>query len=321
MSEEQLYETHEQKVNTLEDEICNHEKMSAIMDKDLKIDSKLIEAIFKPYFKKATIENGDQVIKVLNNFYKYHPFLIPFVGKDYPQNDKKKFLFVMESHYLPDSSSFYKLHYNMLDTEEEKNEWLKNQWYDYDFSWKELQSSPESEISLCTEDIDYICTESVVKNNIKNNNKFKALFRNMLKPIFNIENDRIENTIKSIAFMNYFLRPSECTGVSIKGKDIDELFSYLNLIRVWKALGEPYIIICSAKVKKSFNRYWKKHNAILDEFENQIPEDNLCLCNHPSNRSWNRKRKVSEAEKEKYGLKNEYTTSDEILGKFKESIF
>ena len=52
----------------------------------------------------------------------------------------------MESHYLPDSSSFYKLHYNMLDTEEEKNEWLKNQWYDYDFSWKELQSSPESEI-------------------------------------------------------------------------------------------------------------------------------------------------------------------------------
>ena len=169
MSEEQLYETYEQKVNTLEDEICNHEKMSAIMDKDLKIDSKLIEAIFKPYFKKATKENGDQVIKVLNNFYKYHPFLIPFVGKDYPQNDKKKFLFVMESHYLPDSSSFYKLHYNMLDTAEEKNEWLKNQWYDYDFSWKELQSSPESEISLCTEDIDYICTESVVKNNIKNN--------------------------------------------------------------------------------------------------------------------------------------------------------
>ena len=36
--------------------------------------------------------------------------------------------------------------------------------------------------------------------------------------------------------------------------------------------------------------------------------------------SWNRKRKVSEAEKEKYRLKNEYTTSDEVLGKFKESV-
>ena len=37
------------------------------------------------------------------------------------------------------------------------------------------------------------------------------------------------------------------------------------------------------------------------------------------NRSWNRKIIVSEAEKEKYGLENEYTTSDEILRIFKES--
>lgn len=52
MSEEQLYETHEQKVNTLEDEICNHEKMSAIMDKDLKIDSKLSEKTTRKMTRK-----------------------------------------------------------------------------------------------------------------------------------------------------------------------------------------------------------------------------------------------------------------------------
>lgn len=314
MSEEQLYETYEQKVNTLEDEICNHEKMSAIMDKDLKIDSKLIEAIFKPYFKKATKENGDKVIKVLNNFYKYHPFLIPFVGKDYPQNDKKKFLFVMESHYLPEFSDFY---VNMPRKSKDKNEWLKEQWYKRDFSWEKLQSSPESEISLCREDIDYICTESVVKNNIKNNNKFKALFRNMLKPIFNIENDQIENTIKSIAFMNYFLRPSEYTGVSIKGKDIDKLFSYLNLIRVWKALDEPYIIICSAIARKSFYFYWKEHKKCLeDPGVKNIVDDTafttdaeFCLCNHPNNRSWNKPIEEDENEKDKNSEWNKNDTN------------
>lgn len=180
-----------------------------------------------------------------------------------------------------------------------------------------MQSSPESEISLCRKDIDYIRTESVVKNNIKNNNKFKALFRNMLNPIFNIENEQIENTINSIAFMNYFLRPSENTCVSINEKHIDELFSYLNLIRVWKALDEPYIIICSAKARKSFEFYWDLHKNYGKIY--LIPENKFCLCNHPSNRSWNRKIIVSEAEKEKYRLENEYTTSDDILRIFKES--
>lgn len=323
MSEDLTYEL---RVNTVEDEIYNHKKMSFLMDKDLKINPKLIEDIFKPYFKKTTIKNGDQAIRILNNFYKYHPFLVPFVGKDFPQNDKKKFLFVMESHYLPKCSDFY---VNMPRKSKDKNEWLKEQWYVCDFSWEKMQSSPESEISLCRKDIDYIRTESVVKNNIKNNNKFKALFRNMLNPIFNIENEQIENTINSIAFMNYFLRPSENTCVSINEKHIDELFSYLTLIRVWKALDEPYIIICSAKARKSFYFYWKEHKKSLENSGvKKIVDDTgfttnaeFCLCNHPSNRSWNRKIIVSEAEKEKYGLKNEYTTSDEILGKFKESIF
>lgn len=109
----------------------------------------------------------------------------------------------------------------------------------------------------------YLCTESVVKNNIKYNNKFKALFRNMLKPIFNIENDQIENTSKSIAFMNYFLRPSEYTGASIKHEYIDSLFSYLNLIRVWEALEKPNIIICSAKARDSFKPCFENYKGLL----------------------------------------------------------
>ena len=98
-------------------------------------------------------------------------------------------------------------------------------------------------------------TERVVKNNIKFNNRFKALFENML----NIKKKKIESAVESIAFMNYFLRPAEHTGASIKYEYIDSLFSYLNLIRVWKALDEQTFIICSSKAKYSFNSNFKNH--------------------------------------------------------------
>lgn len=307
MSEELTYE---QKLNIVKElsscydekdniEICDHEKMKYIMDYKLNIDLEIIKGIFESDFKKTKIEDDDSeddifdtATSILNGFYKKHPFLIPFVGKNYSKA-KPQYLYVLESHYLPNSSSFYELHYNKLDTEDKKNKWLKEQWYEKDFKWSNLklfnvnnaESSEKEEIFLHREDIEYMWTESVVKNNIKYNNRFIALFENML----NIKKEEIECAVKSIAFMNYFLRPSEDTGVSIKYEYIDSLFSYLNLIRVWEALGKPYIIICSAKVRNSFKGYWEKHNTILDNSENQIPEDNLCLCNHSSNMSWKRK--------------------------------
>lgn len=185
----------------------------------------------------------------------------------------------------------------MYETDEDKNKWLKEQWYDFDFSWEKLQSSSKSEISLYREDIEYIWTESVVKNNIKNNKRFRALFGKILKPIFNIENEQIEDTIQSIAFMNYFLRPSEYTGASIKHEYIDLLFSYLNLIRVWKALDEPNITICSAKARKSFEFYWDLHKNYGKTY--LIPENKFCLCNHPSNRSWNKSMENNETSEER----------------------
>lgn len=302
MSEEQLYETYEQKVNLVKEmssyyssneeidaEICNTEEMKNIMDYKLNIDLEIIKGIFESDFKKASL-NDDDVKKILNDFYKNHPFLIPFVGKDYPKNDKKKFLYVLESHYLPEFSDVYA---NMPKKSKNKNKWLKEQWYKHDFSWENLKSSSKSEISLYREDIEYMWTERVVKNNIKFNNRFKALFENML----NIKKEEIERAVKSIAFMNYFLRPSEYTGASIKHEYIDSLFSYLNLIRVWKALDEPNIIICSAKARKSFEFYWGLHKNYGKTY--LIPENKFCLCNHPSNRSWNKSMEDNETSKER----------------------
>lgn len=197
-------------------------------------------------------------------------------------------MYVLESHYLPEFSDVYA---NM--PKKSKNKWLKEQWYKHDFSWENLKSSSKSEISLYREDIEYMWTERVVKNNIKFNNRFKALFENML----NIKKEEIERAVKSIAFMNYFLRPSEYTGASIKHEYIDSLFSYLNLIRVWKALDEPNIIICSAKARKSFEFYWGLHKNYGKTY--LIPENKFCLCNHPSNRSWNKSMEDNETSKER----------------------
>ena len=99
MSEELTYEQKVNKVKELSScydikddiEICDHEKMKNITDYKLNIDLEIIKGIFESDFKKASL-NDDDVKKILNDFYKNHPFLIPFVGKDYPKNDKKVFV-------------------------------------------------------------------------------------------------------------------------------------------------------------------------------------------------------------------------------------
>lgn len=98
MSEELTYEQKVNKVKELSScydekdniEICDHEKMKNIMNQKLNIDLEIIKGIFESDFKTASL-NYDDVKKILNDFYKNHPFLIPFVGKDYPENDKKSF--------------------------------------------------------------------------------------------------------------------------------------------------------------------------------------------------------------------------------------
>lgn len=325
MSEELTYEQKSNIVKELssyyssdeeiDDEICNPKIMQEFtkIDQSFNLDLDIIKGIFGSHFKKAGL-NDDDATDILNNFYNNHPFLIPFVGKDYPKENDKKFLYVLESHYLPEFSDVYA---NMPKKSKNKNKWLKEQWYKHDFSWKNLKSSPNREISLYREDIEYMWTESVVKNNRKNNNRFKAMFEKMLN-ISISKNKEIEIPIESIAFMNYFLRPAENTGVSIEHQYIDSFFSYLNLIRVWQALGKPYIIICSAKARKSFYFYWKEHRKYLEGLKENIVDNTgfttsakFCLCNHPNNRSWNKPIEEDKDEKDENSEWNKNDTNSE----------
>ena len=79
------------------------------------------------------------------------------------------------------------------------------------------------------------------------------------------------------------------------------------MIRVWKALNEPNIIICSAKARKSFEFYWGLHKNYGKTY--LIPENKFCLCNHPSNRSWNKPIEEDENEKDKNSEWNKNDTN------------
>lgn len=228
-------------------------------------------------------------------FYKTHPFMVPFVGYKYNEA-KQKILVVMESHYLPEKSTFYESYKNIshLCTKKvfqvKKEYWLKKNWYEnVDFSWDNLIKQK----NLKQEDINYIWTEQVVKENLVTNKNFQKLFNKFLTPIYKtiinpketlINDISILETINYIAFMNYYLRPSETTGGTICVERIDEEESYKNIKKVYKALKNPLIVICSSKAGYSFRKWNTNHNN-SDKIIFKENTEYLWL-NHPSDRSW-----------------------------------
>ena len=235
--------------------------------------------------------NSEKLLNVLNDFYKDHPFLTPFVGEKYDTMtvlDKKiKVLYVLESHYLPTFSKVYEKY----TTSDKKQEWLLKHWYASD--WAE-------QISLYREDLEYMWTESVIKYNMLNNGHFINMFKRMLLPLYDtiknnnvidnpakgierINNDDIKTIIEGIAFMNYYLRPAEATGSHINPEQIDNLFSFFNLLLVWENLGKPCVIICSSRAANAFESYAK---YLLKEEISLSLNDKFVRCNHPSSLSW-----------------------------------
>lgn len=256
---------------------------------------------------KHTGFNINTLLEIVDVFYKKHPFLVPFVGKHYGNlsiSDKKiRALYVLESHYLPDFSMLYR-DYLDLNKKEAKNNWLKENWYENNLWWEDLHS--QNKIALYKEDVEYMWTESVLRWNIEHNKKFQHLFKTMLMPLNeNLDDsskqdissqDGLVTLVNSVAFMNYFLRPSEHHGSSIQHEYIDSYLSYFNLVKVWMKMGKPRIVICSSKVRNSFVYYNNKFSYIKSAEKMTRCNQKICLCNHPNNRSWNRKIKSEHAD-------------------------
>lgn len=273
--------------------MVNRERMNQIADKekpckpDCNLELFLKQYKFDKNKKKYSffydLTNQTIMKEALSNFYKAHPFLIPFVGKNYGHVWGKdcKILYVMESHYPNIESHFYKNYPKR--NQEEQQSWLLKQWYASD--WDKSKHLEQIDLNL-------LWTEKVLEDILLSNSHFTNLFRTMIRPLYRaikgkeqqntMTNQELLDMVESIAFMNYYLRPSEETAKQIQPREIDNCMSYLNLIRIWESLEYPKIIFCSKKASNAFQSYVKYSNGI-------ISNDMVCYCNHPSNQSWNRK--------------------------------
>lgn len=240
------------------------------------------ESNYNKYSFFYDLVNQKRMRDSLSAFYQSHPFLIPYVGQNYGKGlgENRKVLYVMESHYPNIESHFYE-NYPKRNSQKQQS-WLLEHWYASD--WHKSKG-------LEPIDLDHVWTEKVLKENLLSNARFTNLFRTMLKPLYNFINEKdsscsmndkeLLEMVEGIAFMNYYLRPSEHTARQIAAKDIDNCLSYLNLIQVWKDLEYPKIVICSKKASDAFQSYVQySHCTIKNDF--------ICYCNHPSNQSWNR---------------------------------
>lgn len=265
---------------------------------------------FYQYSDKYSLSEEDENLHDLMEikFYKNHPFYVPFVGQDYFAQDKKqdkKILLVGESHYLHPDSTFYNQFKddNSNHLSEPK---LKDNWYEKDYGWDELDNC-----GIYREDIEWMWTEStVVYNLLKPGTGTYTLFSRILCPIYQtingidvdyskktINGDKLEDTIKKIVFMNYFLRPSEKSGKSIDPLPIDKKISFDTFIETWEALKQPCVLFTSKMAYEAFKESKNKSEKNCSDME-------CDFVVHPTSYWWFRKDKEG---------KNGFDKAKEIL--------
>jgi hypothetical protein len=184
--------------------------------------------------------------------YKLYPNMIPWIGEDYSLS-KKKILFIGESHYLPKEII---AHHDI------------DKWY-------------LGKIKSSIKDDKGINTRSVIERFISSN-KTKPSHRIFLNVGEVLKGE--EHTPKSIyhtfAFMNFFQRPAELTGGSIRVKQKDIEVANNTLLLVIEIIKPDIIIIGSQKAYKHLDK--KSFNKL---------SISLIQTPHPASVWWNRRSK------------------------------
>lgn len=182
-----------------------------------------------------------------------HNCFLPHIGKEY-DTAVPKILIIAESHYLPMKND---------------NTFSANEWY---FNFKKVYSI------LDNESIDWINTRGVVGEYLKKKTKKGGLsiFHNLEKSFKNVYENI--NLFEVCAYINYFQRPSEVKGGSIKVDPIDSKIALENVLVLIEILKPNKIIFVSSKAYNDF-----KLNT-TDDLRKQLPF--IGWVPHPSASSW-----------------------------------
>ena len=193
-------------------------------------------------------------------FYSTHPFMMPFVGSDYESPKHKKLLLLGESHYMPESST---VHHDAA------------KWY----NGKPVLT--EAEQDWC---------------NTRGTREGKSgRFGKEIDRCLNLVQPSGGNGWHQVAFLNYFLRPADCTtGIDdlwkvYGGESLDREQAIRNLISVLEILRPNLVVFLSSKVCKcaETDDYPKYFRGNLWDWTAAHGID-YCYTAHPSSAHWNK---------------------------------
>jgi len=192
--------------------------------------------------------------------YQIYPEMKPWVGSEYTHS-KVKILVIGESHYL-DAGSIY--HH---DTQ----------------GWYEGVKVSDKK------DWGWIKTRNIISNgiNTKWKDKSKAIYRNIEKALFETElyKEKQLTVFSDIAFLNYFQRPAQQTGKSIKVSKLDSDISNKVVSQVVTTISPDIVIFTSSLAW----RHAKRSGFV------KVLDDSLIKCTrapHPGMPWWNRVSKM-----------------------------
>ena len=217
----------------------------------------------------------DEILKSKLKHLQYHPNYLPHIGKNYETIKTKTFI-IAESHYLP---SYY------------NNKFSAEEWYNnHELIYTTLSLKKDNAKG-------WFNTRGVI-DDYQSPSPLSAghrIFLNLEIAFKELHTDR--NLFEECVYLNYFQRPAEIQGDSIKIHKIDSKIALENLLVLIDVLKPHKIIFVSSKAHEDFLQNTTESEREKLPYVGSVP--------HPSASSWwNRK-------SPKYGLKGQSATGKE----------
>ena len=196
----------------------------------------------------------------LNHLMSY-PQYLPFIGNAWA-NQTNRVLFIAESHYFHEKSN---------------GKSNSQTWY------------VENASNLHPEELNWTDTRGVVERADKGKFRSKGLsifynLKSAIESTLEIKNSK-ETMFQNFGYYNYFQRPAEVSGKSIRNMNIDNEIAYQTLTAICEHAKPTVIIFVSSRAKNSFDSVHKRLNLM------QFDSSHIYQVPHPACAWWNRKSK------------------------------
>lgn len=193
-----------------------------------------------------------------------HPELETFVGNNYGKTGGTKVLYYGESHFLPNN----------------KGETFSDEvWY----------NNTSKDLGLSDKDIGWINTKEIIRNDVIDS-PLKDKSHSMYRNIGNVHGEALNKgdyrtALDDLSYGNYFKRPAETTGGSIKVTEMDKEVAYDAFKKDLETLKPDKIAFSS---KKAYEAAIETANKRGDNKILQFLKERAVVVPHATSAWWNR---------------------------------